>query len=158
MKPLDDILSQGPYLGCEYTLQGDVAVNPGLGFAAEPGMEVLGDLLKMYDTMNFVNQDGTLNLTTIVTYTTHMLSEHGYIPGESVQKCGGFNIYPVEYFCPINYRTGKCKITDNTCTIHHYAASWHSAKDKWARVKRMFFSEKQIKAISAFLDRFRKSR
>ena len=34
--PLDDILEKGPYMGMERALSGEMAVNPGLGFAAEP--------------------------------------------------------------------------------------------------------------------------
>ena len=36
----------------------------------------------------------------------------------------GINIYPAEYFCPINMNTGKLKITKNTHSIHRYAGSW----------------------------------
>ena len=158
VKPLDDILAVGPYMGCEETLSGAIAVNPGLGFAAEPEMPFLGELLNYYKTMTFINADGSLNMTTIVTNTTDVLSRHGFVAGETVQQCGGFMIYPKDYFCPIHYGTGRCTLTENTRTIHHYMASWHSAKDKWAMFKRRFFTEAQIKAISAFLDKFRKAR
>ena len=33
-------------------------------------------------------------------------------------------IYPPEYFCPKNYFTGEMHITENTRSIHHYAATW----------------------------------
>lgn len=153
---LDDIIAEGAYMGCEKTVSGRVAVNPGLGFAAPAGMSAIGELLNGYGDRRFLREDGTLDTTTIVTYTTDMLSASGFVPDNTRQTCCGINIFPVEYFCPVDYRSGKCNVTENTYTIHHYVASWHSPKDKWAMLKRHVFSERQIKAISAFLDRFRK--
>ena len=154
--PLTDILENGPYMGMERALSGEVAVNPGIGFAAEPEMEFLAELLTKYAELKFVKEDGSLNMTTIVKHTTDQLLEHGYAPEDRPQQCAGFSLYPTDYFCPLDYRTGKLNLTDNTRTIHHYAATWHSWKDKFIKLKRRFFSEDQIKAISSFLDRFRK--
>ena len=154
--PMDEILEAGPYMGMERTLTGEIAVNPGLGFACGPGAELLAELLEKYRTLRFRNEDGSLNQTTIVKHTTDVLLPCGYVPENVRQNCRGFELYPVDYFCPLDYKSGKLETTENTRTIHHYAASWHTAKDKWIRLKRVFFSEKQIKAISAFLDKFRK--
>lgn len=154
--PIYDILEKGPYMGMERTLSGEVAVAPGLGFAAVPGMAVLSELLETYEHLHFRNGDGSFNQTTIVKHTTDMLLKHGYKQVDRVQTVAGFDIYPVEYFCPQDYRTGRLHMTANTRTIHHYASTWHTWKDKWVRLKRVFFSEQQIKSISAFLDRFRK--
>lgn len=154
--PLGDVLENGPYMGMERTLAGEVAVNPGLGFAAEAGMPLLAELLEKYAGLKFRNDDGSLNQTTIVKHTTDLLLEHGYQQEDRKQTCGGFDIYPVEWFCPQDYRTGRLSRTSNTRTIHHYASTWHTWKDKWIRFKRVFFTESQIKRISAFLDRFRR--
>lgn len=154
--PLDDLLRKGPFMGCERTVSDSIAVAPGLGIAAEPQMPVFKQLLDIYSHLNFLNEDGSQNKTTVVKYTTDLLEKSGFVPEDKIQHCLGLTIYPVEYFCPIHYGTGKCTITENTRTIHHYAASWHSAKDKWIRFKRKIFSEKQIKAISTFLNMFRR--
>ena len=154
--PMDVILEAGPYMGMERTLTGEIAVNPGLGFACGPGAELLAELLEKYRTLRFRNDDGSLNQTTIVKHTTDVLLSYGYVSENVMQNCRGFELYPVDYFCPLDYKSCKLEATQNTRTIHHYAASWHTAKDKWIRLKRVFFSEKQIKAISAFLDKFRK--
>ena len=34
------------------------------------------------------------------------------------------HIFPKDYFCPKDYKTGKITITDNTYCIHHFAGSW----------------------------------
>lgn len=36
----------------------------------------------------------------------------------------GYCIYPTEYFCPMNSKTGELTITDNTISIHHFDLSW----------------------------------
>jgi hypothetical protein len=38
----------------------------------------------------------------------------------------GVAIYPPEYFCPRNGCLNRYKLTSNTYSIHHYAASWMS--------------------------------
>ena len=154
--PMDDILASGPFLGCEHALSGEVAVAPGLGMAAYPGMPFLAEMSESYHGLRFRNDDGSFNTVTIVKYTTDALVSKGFVKEDRFQTCCGFSIYPTDYFCPLDYRTGKLTKTVNTRTIHHYAATWHTWKDKWVRIKRIFFSEEQIRRISAFLDRFRK--
>lgn len=154
--PMSDVLKAGPFMGCERALAGGIGVAPGLGIAAEPEMELFKDLLEKYDGLRFLNEDGSLNMTTIVKYTTELFEERGFVREDRLQECCGFKIYPTDWFCPLDYGTGILTTTVNTRTIHHYAATWHTAGDKWIRLKRVFFSESQIKAISSFLDRFRK--
>ena len=36
----------------------------------------------------------------------------------------GPNVYPIDYFCAKDYKSGRVTITDNTVCIHHYAESW----------------------------------
>ena len=42
----------------------------------------------------------------------------------SVNNQLGYMIYPTEYFCPKNAKSGEISITDRTISIHHYALSW----------------------------------
>ena len=44
-------------------------------------------------------------------------------------------IYPVDYFCPMNYDTGEITITENTYSIHHYAASWYTGNALVRKIK-----------------------
>lgn len=133
IKPMDKILEYGPYMGAE--IDGDslgkkTAVNPGLGFAAEPNMQFLKDIIEVYNTLHFVNNDGTLNQKTIVEYTTELLLKYGLEDCDKIQNVAEFKIYPSEFFCPINYYTGDYRATENTYSIHHYKASWMSDADK----------------------------
>ena len=57
------------------------------------------------------------------------------------QEICKFHIYPAEYFCPINWKSHKCELTDNTYSIHHFEASWLTEKEKKKR-KFLFFKKK----------------
>lgn len=50
------------------------------------------------------NQNGAIDTTTIVTYTTQILVQHGWKPDREIQTVEGITIYPPEYFCPMNYK------------------------------------------------------
>ena len=144
IRSLDKIIESGPFMGCESTceeakLRGAyMAVNPGNGLAAIAGMQEYEDILKLYSRLRFINQDGSLNLKTVVEYTTDMLIERGLKQTDEVQAVGGLTIYPVDYFCPIHGDARKLEVTENTVSIHHWAASWVSGWPKWReRIKQV---------------------
>lgn len=123
IKPLDKILAKGSFMGLEKDTP-KVITAPGLGLAANPGLGLYKEILDSYHNRHFINSDGSLNVTTVVVYTTEILIQHGLKNVPGIQQVGGINIYPKEYFCPKDYVTGKLTITDNTVAIHHYTASW----------------------------------
>ena len=124
IRPIDDIINRGGFLGVESNRNGIYTVNPGLGFAATQGTAVIGEMVNLYSTFHFINTDGALDLKNIVEITTEYLSARGLRNTDEIQQCCGFTIYPKDYFCPIDYDTRELKITENTRTIHHYAESW----------------------------------
>ena len=124
IRPIDDIINRGGFLGVESNRNGIYTVNPGLGFAATQGTAVIGEMMNLYSTFHFTNTDGASDLKNIVEITTDYLSSKGLQNTDEIQDCCGFTIYPKDYFCPIDYDTRELKITENTRTIHHYAESW----------------------------------
>ena len=124
IRPIDDIINRGGFLGVESNRNGIYTVNPGLGFAATQGTAVIGEMMNLYSTFHFINTDGASDLKNIVEITTDYLSSKGLQNTDEIQDCFGFTIYPKDYFCPIDYDTRELKITENTRTIHHYAESW----------------------------------
>ena len=124
IRPIDDIINRGSFLGVESNRNGIYTVNPGLGFAATQGTAVIGEMVNLYSTFHFINTDGASDLKNIVEITTDYLSSKGLQNTDEIQECCGFTIYPKDYFCPIDYDTRELKITENTRTIHHYAESW----------------------------------
>ncbi len=136
----DDILANGPFMGCEVDAsEGQrILVAPGLGLAAEPGMEIYKKILDYYSSQSFI-VDGRINTETVVTKTTSVLFENGLNNVSGIQKVCGISIYPKEYFNPLNNNTGKLDITENTHSIHWYSMSWMSKKDKnKTKVTRVF--------------------
>ena len=134
VKSFDEILDKGAFMGCENPcikmdgdkcLQGS-SVAPGLGCAVEPQNPFYKEILDDYEKSSFYNEDGTLNLYTVVQRTTDALKKYGLKDTMEIQNVNGIVIYPAEYFCPINIDTNKLKITKNTYSIHRYAASWVS--------------------------------
>lgn len=132
IKPFDDILERGAFMGCENPdLDSTFAVNPGLGIAVAPGLGLYKEVLEDYEKSSFYRDDGTLNLYTVVQRVTDILGRHGLSNTMEIQQVAGVTIYPAEYFCPINMRTGRLVITENTHSIHRYAGSWVSRKAKF---------------------------
>ncbi|TGX99291.1 MULTISPECIES: glycosyltransferase family 32 protein [Bacteria] len=135
IRPMDDIIAHGPFMGCENEAGQDagattLAVAPGLGLGCNPGLGLYAEILDLYAKLHFRHTDGRLNLKTVVQYTTELLVRHGLKNINDVQLCADVWVYPKVYFCPIDYYTGLCKMYPNTHTIHHYAASWVSPSKK----------------------------
>ena len=135
IKPIDDILKQGPFLGCEKQRKGEnqIRVAPGLGMAAEANMKFLQEMDKLYNSLVFKNENGTLNEKTIVSYTTEMLKKYGLRNVNEKQNVAGFIIYPEDFFCPLDPYTAQLDVTENTYSIHLYTASWHTGYNKFKK-------------------------
>ena len=152
IKSFGDILLNGAFMGCENPdIQEGIAVNPGLGCAATPGLMFYREILDDYEKSSFYNQDGSLNLYTIVQRTTDLLKKHGLQNTIEIQQAAGITIYPTEYFCPINMKSGELKITNNTYSIHRFAASWEKKENiirgKVYRLIYRIFGEKNANKI-----------
>lgn len=135
IKPMDDIIAAGPFMGCENPYQegatpNKLGVAPGLGLGVNPGLGLYKELLELYSNLSFLKPNGKTHTKTIVEYTTEFLCEKGLRNTHSIQNIEGVNIYPADFFCPMSYETGEINISDNTRTIHHYAKSWHGPKEK----------------------------
>jgi mannosyltransferase OCH1-like enzyme len=135
IKPMDDIIAKGPFMGCENEASDTsvASVNPGLGLGVNPGLSLYNEILTMYESLRFINPNGSYNQKTVVLYTTELLCEHDLKNINQIQECVGVWIYPKEYFCPISVVDAKLRITSNTRTIHHYDQSWQSPIRKYGR-------------------------
>ena len=132
IKPMDDIIGHGSFMGCENECGKGIAlkVNPGLGLGANPGHKFYKEMLDVYGTMTFLLPNGMYNQTTVVKYTSKVLVKYGLKNQNNIQEVSGITIYPKEYFCPYNYVTKRLEITEQTRAIHHYMASWKSGWEK----------------------------
>ena len=113
-------------------------VNTGLGFGAEKGSKILKEMILDYLSIPFVLENGEMDLTPCPARNTKVLLRRGLRQNNSKQLLNGeILILPTEYFCPIDYITGKKRITKNTYSIHHFSASWHNGVKLETRRKRL---------------------
>ncbi len=162
IKPFNDILVNGNFMGCENKVSAvnpglGLAVAPGLGLAVAPGLGLIKEILEDYENDSFINPDGSLDLTTIVTRTTNILKRHGLQNINDIQTVAEINIYPVDYFCPIDMSSGKLIITENTHSIHCYAGSWETKENKFRgkvyRLIHRIFGERFAEQIRKIIGR-----
>jgi mannosyltransferase OCH1-like enzyme len=99
-------------------------VAPGLILGAKKNNTFIKEMYQSYNECHFINYDGTMNTETIVDRITTILIKRGLILNGKYQQISNLSIYPVEYFSPKSYETGKINLTSNTYSIHHFAASW----------------------------------
>lgn len=103
--------------------------------AAEKGSIWAKELLDQYDSREFINDDGSFDMTTNTIVITDYMVSHGLIRNNSFQDFPGLcTMYPSEYFCPKDHTTGEIHITNNTVCIHHFAGSWID-QSYWAKLK-----------------------
>lgn len=148
IRPMDDIIAKGAFMGCELEGNDEIAVNPGLGLGVESGNDVYGKILEEYSKFRFMNEDGSLNLTTVVKYTTDILKSYGLKNKEGIQKVGVITVYPKDYFNPLDDNTGKLNITDNTRSIHWYSKTWLNVSPWRTRLSRLSHRLFGVRTIS----------
>lgn len=120
LKPLDSLLQYNMFCGFESSEY----VAFGLGFGAKKNHNILREILELYEDLEFLNKDGSLNLTTCPIYQTKVLMSHGLIPNNTCQEYEDFIVFSNEYFAPID----GCGIgfpSENSFSIHQYAATWY---------------------------------
>ena len=151
IKPLDNLLENGGYMG--FDEKGIIAT--GLGFGAEKGNRIIGELLKDYDNIPFVLSDGNYDLTPCPDRNTDTLKKLGMDVQNTNQTFMDMIFLPQDYLCPMDYYTGKKSITKNTYSIHQYCASWTSPVTKrTTRIKRIIGVKLYDKLYGKFLHKF----
>lgn len=92
--------------------------------ASEQGLEIFDDLLHDYDSISFINHDGTFDTTPNVKRITDKLSTHGLEQNNRKQTVSQITFFPSDYFAPKDFITGIVRKTENTFIIHHYDGTW----------------------------------
>lgn len=99
--------------------------------ASEKGGKWVSELLDYYTDRPFFKSDGTMDTTTNTVTITNNMAGHGLVQNNTYQDFPGLTtMYPSEYFCPKDHRTGRIELTPNTVCIHHFACSWLSPSSR----------------------------
>ena len=97
-------------------------ISPAL-IGAVPHSEIIKNMLEVYDYTEFVNPDGSYNMTPNPKYFRKVLLEkygikNTYVKKGRVQICENAFIYPYTNFCTSN---------KDAYAIHHYSGCWRPA-------------------------------
>lgn len=116
IRPLDELLQYPAFFGFET----ERYVNTGVGFGAEAGNKIVGEMLKEYNPL-LDGKHGTIGCPLLNTET---LVKKGLIPNGKKQEIEGAQIFPIKYFNPYDDPTGRLHKTKDTYSIHWFAKSW----------------------------------
>lgn len=139
IKSFDELLDNEAFMGIE---NGNY-VNTGLGFGAVKKQRGIKLNKEIYEKMSVYDNNGKIKLINCPKITTEMLLKNGAKINGKIEKVLGITIYPIEYFCPMNYYTGEINITDKCFSIHKYSMSWGDKISK----KQIEFERKVVKRI-----------
>lgn len=147
IRPMDDVLEKGPFMGFEL-LGEKMAVAPGLGLAADPGMAIYKTILDRYEHLLFLLPDGSINPCMMIPMVTELLVKEGLNGSGAIEHVADVNIYPPDWFNPYDDALGKLRKTENTRSIHWYAKSWMPADPAWKtglkRALRRVFGKERV--------------
>ena len=97
----------------------------------EPHCQWVRDMLALYDGVEFIQPDGSLDLTTNVermgAVMMNELREEQYWKRNQYIEKWGLRIYTHDYFSPIT-STRVMRKTKNTYSVHYFAESWREGK------------------------------
>lgn len=146
VKSLDTFLNHKAFSGFQKTKEIPTGI-----MAGEAGFGLFQELLNDYEDRSFILPGKRYNDTNNVTYITNTCLLKGLKLNNQYQEIEGFALYPSDYFCAKDYLTGELKMTDRTCTIHHFAGSWVSPKiRKWVAFSNSLsqrFGERKTNAV-----------
>ena len=152
LKSYDEFLLHPAFSGFET----DGNVPTGM-MAAEKGSRWAKELLSYYDDKVFVKADGEFDMTTNTSIITNYMLTKGIKLNNQFQEFTDLVVmYPSEYFCPKDHRTGLIQTTSNSYCIHHFAMSWIDPKARrLSDFKKSLMKIIGVNTVSRFIELFR---
>lgn len=100
--------------------------------ASVPGHPLIDTFEKSYWNRHFIMKDGSCDLTPINDRISELAVKWGLdLDLDTYQELkDNINVYPRDYFAAFDVYNWHTKVTENTCAIHHMAASWVGPKKK----------------------------
>lgn len=110
------------------------SVNLGQGFGAVKNHPIITDMLNEYENMEYEREDGSINTTPSPIYQTAVLEKWGLKKNGEVQQEDHFLVLSPDFFSPVN-EFGYGVPTENTFSIHQYAAAWYDEEQRKRKEK-----------------------
>lgn len=139
-KNLTSLLKYDAYFGFE----NNCFIATGLGFGAIKKSKIIEELIKDYETIPFVLNDGEYDETPCPERNTPHFKKYGFEINGETQVKDNICVFSSEYLSPLSFETGKKHITQNTISIHWYSASWKT-KEQLEYYKKTKSKERQEK-------------
>lgn len=124
IKTFDSLLNEPAFIGYE----SGGRLGPWL-IASEAGNPLIKELLDYYVGKSFYKDNGEMNQTPNTVPVTNILTEHGLLPDNKLQKLDNITVCPEDYFCPKNPWNGKVNITEKTISMHLFMGAWNDTAD-----------------------------
>lgn len=100
-----------------------------------------------YQERHFMNEDGSLDLTTNVKFVSERMREQGFVQNGVEQDYKDLHIFPVEYFSPRN-TMGQYIRTENTYCDHLGLGSWMGENVGWkAKIRKLIGQSNMTRLI-----------
>ena len=138
VKNIDELRLKGKFAG----FGNDETVSTGLILATEKNDWLCKKVMDTYIGEEFVWDDPS-KILAIGRRVTRILKDSGLKPNGQMQMVQDYTIYPKYYFNPTDGDI-RGKVDERAYSIHHYAATWFSPKDKFKNTLRRFVGHRNI--------------
>ena len=125
LAPLEPFLTCEAFLGFESHEKVATCL-----MACRPGHPLFRRAAACDGTRQFLRPDGSVDDTTNVELMTTLLVGEGLVRDNRMQEICGVSVYPSAYFSPKSLETGRITLTEHTCAVHYFQASWMPAKKR----------------------------
>lgn len=138
VKNIDEIILRGKFAG----FGNNEIVNTGLILATTKDDWLCKKVMDTYVDEKFVWDDPS-KILAIGRRVTQILIDTGLEPNGQLQIVQDYTIYPKYYFNPTDGDI-RGKVDARAYSIHHYAATWFSPKDRLKNTLRRFIGHRNI--------------
>ena len=140
LKPYDDLLCFPGFIGFEGTKYHPVGTGT---IACKAHGEWVNEQLHAYDSLHFLQSDGSYDQLTNPFRITSIMKRNGFLQNGEEQVYKDMHVFPVDYFCP-RQTTGEVFITENTYCDHHFMGSWKNERRGWKQQLGSFIGQKNM--------------
>lgn len=128
LKSFDELLGLEMFSGFET----EGVIQTGV-IGSGPQTNFLLQLVEYYKNRPFVNPDQSYIQTPNSRIFMDILHNNGLVMNNSRQRILNVDVFPSDYFCPINQATQEICVTKNSYCIHYLSGSWLPKRSIYSR-------------------------